>query len=251
MQNLAIMNNYEVTLILLVNPSRAQTRQIDFWRVFLFCAALVCTFAVMIAAIITTPTRQMYLTDLVKVVSPYVSELHIFNDLDRKGHWFNLERAIAFVTDKTKKNEWGLVMCDDVITIDSWMEHVDKIKHETKADFITLACSRKHVFTEQSLKKGFNEGVFPRCFYDHAFMIKNNNHFVQSAIKWAETINWKPKGRGLHLDVVLQEYLIAHNKKWAIATPSIFKHVGIVSECNHKIAETVAYIGNLKVGHVV
>lgn len=201
------------------------------------------------AGIITTPNRQSYLPDLVKLIAPKVDSLKIFNDLELQGHKFNLERMMTEMLDGAGKDEPILLMCDDVTTIPDWKERWEEIHSRAGQEIYIMMNRKRHLFTEENLKRGYVIGVFPGAFYDHAVIYINQQGFIKKMNDW-----WEDRGKSIinpklaiHYDNIIQEYLVDSRKKFAVTTPTLFNHIGDTkgkSVLKHQIGQSFNYIGN-------
>jgi len=199
----------------------------------------------MIAGIITTPNRQQYLYDLVKVICPFVDKLYIFNDKEHKGHTDNMKKCMTTCLHKARVNEPVLIMCDDVTTIPEWYRYFTELHNKAQHDIYTFMSRQSRLFTEENIQRGYVKGLFSRGFYDHAVMYINQFDLVERIDRWfmEKGKDQIPLVRQNHYDVIIQEYLIDTKREWVLTIPTLFDHIGGESNLSHDIGGSVNYLG--------
>lgn len=199
----------------------------------------------MIGGIITTPTRQQYLTGVVADVAPHMRELRIFNDEHRRGHWWNLERCATETLHAAGAGEPVFIGMDDTQAALGWHSTWQKIHREAQARVYVLFNRRRYIFRPENLERGWARGSWPGGFYDHAFIVVGWPTLFDDALRWYATGG---KGtmnphRAKHLDVVVQAFLVANGEPWVVTTPSLFDHIGHVSALGHDIGGSPHFAG--------
>jgi hypothetical protein len=199
----------------------------------------------MIAGIITTPNRQIYLKELVGLIAPQVDKLTIFNDEFMQGHTYNLGRAMHELLSTAKTGEQVLIMCDDVTTVPDWKQRFEAIHAEANGDIYCLFNRKPSVFTEDNLKRGWTKGVFLGGYYDHATIFINQQELSEEIRTWF-ALSGKysmDSKKQKHFDNVIQQYLVEHGKEWVVTTPTLFDHIGEKSTLGHNIGGSKFYVG--------
>jgi hypothetical protein len=198
----------------------------------------------MIAGIITTPKRQQYLMDLIKVIAPQVDKLIIYNDEEKRGHTWNYKRCVKETTALAKPNEPVLIMTDDVITVPDWRKRFEDLQKEIPNEIYTFFTRQKNLLKHSD--KGFYKACIPRGFYDQAIVYINQQDLMDNVDEWfikkGQFII--PEKRAKHFDVVIQSYLIDIGQEWVVTVPTLFDHIGAVSTLGHNIGGSIAYIGD-------
>lgn len=199
----------------------------------------------MIAGIITTPERQEYLGPLLRVVTPVAERTLIFNDTSHRGHWWNLERCVRATGEASGSDPVMLITTDDVIAPDDWWTRFLAIHAEAQGTIYTFMARQRHLFTDENMARGWWKGVQPRGFYDHAMLFIDRPRIMDEALDWLarEGHRLMPPARQLHLDVVLQDYLVHTRQPWVITVPTLFDHVGERSVMGHGVGHSYRYIG--------
>lgn len=197
----------------------------------------------MIAGVITTPNRQQYLYDLIPQIAPYVDKFFIFNDTQRQGHVFNLRRCMATVLPLAKENEPVLIMADDVTAVADWKNRFAQLRQEVDSPIYQFFTRQKHLLKFK--EKGYAQGIFKRGFYDHAFILINQQDLIPKIDTWFETRGKDliPEPRQKHYDVIIQEYLIDNQIEWVITVPTLFEHIGEISTLGHNIGGSICFAG--------
>ena len=205
----------------------------------------------MIAAIYTIPKRFELMRALKDKIKPSVDEVRIFMDGDYRGNWWNHQRTLSEMLPLAKNDEPVLIMTDDVTTVPDWRERWEKIHEAAGSEIYCLFTRKRHLFKEENLKRGFVTGVHLRGFYDQATIYINRPSLINDVIKWFNETGKQTKPflpplekRGNHLDVVIQEYLVAHNIEWTVTVPTLFDHLQVGSSLGHDIGGSPLYIGN-------
>jgi hypothetical protein len=197
----------------------------------------------MIAGVITTPNRQKYLNELIKLIAPKVDKFVIFNDLHRQGHTWNYKRCVREATAMAKTDEPVLIMTDDVITVPDWRDRWEELHYKVPNDIYTFFTRKPHMV--KYADAGYAKGCFPRGFYDQAVMYINQSNLIDKIEKWLPERGhlYMDSKRASHFDVVIQEYLIDTNQEWVVTVPTLFDHIGAESTLGHDIGGSIAYIG--------
>jgi hypothetical protein len=208
----------------------------------------------MIAGIIGVPTRIEMIKELRDIISPSVDSVDIFMDHQWKGHWWNLSRAICALTAKAKQGEPVLLMTDDAITVPDWRERWEIIHAKAGNTIYSLFSRQRFLFNDQNLLRGYITKCQHRGFYDLAFILIDKPNFIQDVQHWFDNGGKDTPPvirRQSHLDVVMQEYLIAHNIQWTISTPTIFDHRDSKSTMGHTIGFSPFYVGRKIIGEII
>lgn len=211
-----------------------------------------------VAAVITTPDRQMYLGPLLERLTPLCQEVRIFNDVHKWGHRYNYGRALKVMCREWHQEEGLdvqftagkhmpiLVCTDDMITVPDWLQRWQAIHEEAERSIYCLFSRKRSVFTPENIARGYHVGTPARGFYDAATIFINQPYLPWQADDWFEREgrHKMTAQRAKHWDVILQEYLIDQGKEWVTCTPSLFEHVGKISTMQHKIGGATVYVGN-------
>lgn len=199
------------------------------------------------AGIITTPDRQEYLPQLVKLISPQVDVLKIFNDEKKQGHTYNLSRCMEDMLDNAQNGEPILIMCDDVTTVPDWKARFLDLHYKANGEIYCFMNRRRHLFTEENKARGYVKGIFPGAYYDHATVFINQQGLIGRIRKWQAEVGNELLGEKFakHFDNVIQEYFVRNKQEWVVTTPTLFDHVGEVSALGHSIGGSPDYIGKI------
>jgi hypothetical protein len=200
----------------------------------------------MIAGIIGVPARKDIIKDLANTIEPSVDKLEIFMDYDRYGTWWNQARAIEKLTSEARPSEPVIIMTDDVITVADWRERWEQIHLKAQNTIYTLFSRQRFLFKPENINRGFITKCQAKGFYDQAMIFIDEPNFMQSVQTWFDGGGKNHPAvapRKKHLDVVIQEYLIAHNKPWTITTPTLFDHREVKSTLGHAVGKSPYYIG--------
>lgn len=200
----------------------------------------------MIAGIIGVPSRTDIIDDLAAIIRPSVDRLEIFMDYERRGTWWNQSRAVRQLTAQAAAGQPVLVMTDDAVTVPDWRERWERIHAKAQNDIYTLFTRQRFLFKEPNLSRGYVTKCQPRGFYDQAMIFIDKPNFMQSVQAWYEAGGKNHPAvapRKTHLDVVMQEYLIAHNMPWTITVPTIFDHRDVKSTLGHAVGKSPYYVG--------
>jgi len=197
----------------------------------------------MIAGVITTPNRQKYLNDLIKLIAPKVDKFVIFNDQHRQGHTWNYKRCVREATALAKTDEPVLIMTDDVTTVPDWRDRFEALQYKVPNDIYTFFTRQRHMIKYS--EAGYAKGCFARGFYDQAVIYINQQDLMDKVEAWfdekGKTI--MNPNRAKHFDVVVQDYLIDVGHEWVVTVPTLFDHIGEESTMGHDIGGSIAYIG--------
>lgn len=202
----------------------------------------------MIAGVITIPSRKLALEELRSLIAPSVDRFEVFTDEYRQGHWFNYARCMTAMLDAAKPGEPVLVMTDDATTVPDWRERWEWLHNKARNDIYVLFNRQRHLFNPENMARGYVTGCPLRGYYDQATIFINQHGLMTNVLRWFEhegKMHPRVRLRQKHLDVVVQEYLIAHNKQWTVSVPTLFDHKPIKSSLGHNVGGSPYYIGNL------
>jgi hypothetical protein len=202
------------------------------------------------AGIITIPGRPT-LPPLVELIEPSVDALEIFVDVDRRGHWWNLERCMRTVLPKAAVDEPVLILMDDATTVPDWRERWEKIHAEAQNDIYVMFARQRHLFTPENIARGWVTKSQKRGFYDLAAIFINRPTLMDDALRWYEATGKyeQPLARRIpppqrkHLDVVIQEFLLSQGTAFTITIPTLFDHMAAPSTLGHGVGGSPLYIG--------
>ena len=200
----------------------------------------------MIAGIIGVPSRVEMISELRDIISPSVDSVEVFMDHQRNGNWWNLSRAIATLTAQARQGEPVIIMTDDAITVPDWRERWERIHAQAQNSIYSLFSRQRFLFNQTNLFRGYITKCQARGFYDLAFILIDKPNFIQDVQHWFDSGGKDTPlviRRQSHLDVVMQQYLIAHNIQWTISLPTIFDHRESKSTMGHTIGGSPFYVG--------
>lgn len=200
----------------------------------------------MIAGIIGVPSRMKLIEENIKIIGRSVDRIEVFLDEERRGNWWNSSRAVTNLTAKARPSEPVMFLTDDAVTVPDWRERWEQVHHEAKNTMYTMFTRQKHLFTPENVKRGWVTKCQARGWYDVAWIVIDRPSFMQDVMEWfehggRELPSVKPRAR--HLDVVIQEYLIAHQLPWTITVPTLFDHRPVKSTLGHAIGQSPWYVG--------
>ena len=202
----------------------------------------------MIAGIIGVPSRIEIIEDLAAIIRPSVDHLEVFMDHERRGTWWNQARTIRALTAKAAPGEPVLIMTDDAITVPDWRERWERIHSQAHNSIYSLFTRQRFLFKDENVRRGYVTKCQPRGFYDQAFILIDQPGFMDKVQAWfdgggKDLPSVAP--RKTHLDVVMQEYLIAHNMPWTTSVPTIFDHRNVKSTLGHAVGVSPWYVGGI------
>lgn len=197
------------------------------------------------AAVITTPQRSQYRDALLAVLQPQVESVRLFVDEERRGNTWNLSRCMREMLDGAKADEPILITCDDVITVPDFRRRWERIHAEARNTVYTFMSRQRFLFKEANLRRGWVTKAQARGFYDHAVIYLNQHGLMDRIEAWFRSTGRYviPPARAKHLDVIIQDYFIDQNLPWTLSTPTLFDHVGTVSNLGHNIGGSPCYVG--------
>lgn len=184
--------------------------------------------------------------ELSSLIRPHVESLTVYMDYERRGCYWNTFRAIHSTNLRATPGQPALVMTDDAITVPDWRDRWEKIHSDAKADLYCLFSRQRHLFKPDSIERGYVKKIHPGGFYDHATIYIGQQRLIPSVESWyAKKGRWLPKiaAKSHHPDIMIQEYLIAHERPWVVATPTLFDHRPCKSTLGHDIGPSPCYIG--------
>lgn len=200
------------------------------------------------AGIITTPNRQDFLPDMVRLIAPYVDSLKIYNDVEMKGHTYNYRRCMDELLGSAEKDEQVLIATDDMTTIPNWYSYFQDLHLRAKSDIYCLFNRKGHIWSKPRLTYGAVKGVFPGAFYDAATVFINQQGLPGKIREWEKTHmdeELSPKLQK-HFDNVIQGYLVYTGTPWVVTVPTLFEHIGDKSSVlGHSVGRSYQYIGNV------
>ena len=167
-------------------------------------------------------------------------------DHDRRGTWWNQDRAIRSLTADAKPGQPVLLMTDDAVTVPDWRERWEAIHAKARNDIYTLFTRQRFLFTPKNIANGFVTKCQPRGFYDQAMIFIDKHDLMQSVQSWFDSGGKDSPAvapRRTHLDVVMQEYLIAHRMPWTVTVPTLFDHRDVKSTLGHSVGKSPHYVG--------
>lgn len=200
----------------------------------------------MIAGIIGVPSRARMIEDLAAVIRPSVDALEVFMDYDRRGTWWNQSRALRELSAKAAPGQPVLLMTDDAITVPDWRERWSRVHARARNSIYTLFTRQRFLFKEANLAAGYVTKCQARGFYDQAMIFIDRPDFMQSVETWFAAGGKDHPAvapRRSHLDVVMQEYLIAHKIPWTITVPTLFDHRDVKSTLGHSVGKSPYFVG--------
>jgi len=202
----------------------------------------------LVAGIVGVPQRAWMIEELRALVEPHVDSLVVYMDEERKGCLWNMHRAIQETAARARDGEAALVMTDDAITVPGWRDRYERIAQEVDAAAYCLFSRQRHVFKPENLARGYTYGVHRGGFYDLATVYIRQRTLIPRVRQWYATRGQFRKSvatRAHHPDILIQEYLVAHEIPWVVSAPSLFDHREGRSTIGHKIGRSPCYIGRL------
>lgn len=204
----------------------------------------------MIAATIAVRKREASVRALQELIAPHVREYVVYWDEEYQGHWWNLSRCMREVLAAAQPGEPALITCDDVITVPDWHARFEALRAKVQRQIYCLTANRSYLFKPANMERGYTVGTPARCYYDHAAVFYDLPTLMDDVLTWfaGPGATWpgitsRPAG---HLDIVIQEYLIAHGIEWVIPCPTIFNHLAnMKSTLGHIIAGSPCYVGDM------
>jgi hypothetical protein len=202
-----------------------------------------------IAAVMTTPHRQQYLPALLRILTPSVETTIVCTHLPSVGTF--LEQACRTwdtALRMAKPKEPVLICTDDVIAPRDWRERWEKMHAEACATRYALFTRQLTLMKPDNLDRGWVLTSHGNSFYDPAVVMIDQPDWIARVMAWFNS----PEGdvvkdwRRDHHDKIFQAYINARHLSYVVATPSLFEHVGEVSNPNlkHKIGRSALYVGD-------
>lgn len=200
------------------------------------------------AATISIPERREMVARLRAVLEPEVESYTIYEDVEHRGHYWNLRRCMTEMLATAPAGEPVLITCDDAITVPGWRRYWERMHAAANNTIYVLSVGYRYPFTPDNVARGYVTKRYARCYYDHAVILVNQPDLPGRVDRWllepAQADLFKHY-RCPWYDVAIQAYLVATGVVWTIATPTLFDHVGIgtLSSLGHIIRGSPDYIG--------
>lgn len=201
----------------------------------------------MIAGIVAVPSRAEAVEHIRLLIEPSVDQFLVFWDHDRRGTYWNQSRAYQDTLARAKPGEPVLMLTDDVTTVPDWRDRWEAIHAKARTSHYCLFTRRRHLLKPDNLKRGYVTALHPRGFYDQAVIVVDDPTFMDDALAWAKTVDQSSRyiaNRMKHLDVVMQDYLVAQDRPWTVTVPTLFDHRRIASTLGHTVGASPDYIGD-------
>lgn len=205
------------------------------------------------AGIMCVPKRVRLYSQLRKQLEADGIDVSLYVDHKREGGWNNFLRMMTEELDTAKPGELVFAFEDDVYTVPGWLDYFMAIHERAQGEIYVLYSRRPELATPENFERRYVTGVLPRAYYTTACAYIDQHGLMDRMMSWlnsggAET--FVPRSRLRHWDIVLQEYLIAHDIPWTVLTPCLFQH-------NHEVPSTLGhswssgsqyFIGDVKSG---
>lgn len=201
----------------------------------------------MIAAIMSVPRRAEAVQALRALIEPHVRDVLVFEDTAYQGQAWNYSRVLCGALPIAKTNEPVLVLTDDATTVPDWYAHWTALHAAARHDLYCLFTRQRHLFKPEYLATGYVKKVHKGGFYDQAAVFINKPSLGWDVAAWFARYGstWPGlRNRAQHYDVVVQEYLIAHDLPWVVSVPTLFDHrQDLKSVLGHRIGGSPRFIG--------
>lgn len=206
----------------------------------------------MIAAIMAVPKRQEAVAQLRALIEPFVSQVLVYEDTEYKGQPWNYSRVLCSALPIAKPNEPVLILTDDAVTVPDWYARWAALHTAARHDVYCLFTRQRHLFKPEHLARGYVKKVHKGGFYDQAAVFINRPSLGWDVADWLARYGatWPGlKNKTQHYDIVVQEYLIAHDIPWVVSVPTLFDHrQDLKSLLGHRIGGSPMYVGQVA-GH--
>lgn len=185
-----------------------------------------------------------YTKQLVDCLKPECSNIKLFIDKSKRGHFWNYRRMLKEMLTNAKKDEPILLCTDDVILPKGWKKYWENIHAKANNDIYGLFSRQRHLFNKENLKRGYVTKCQKRGLYDQAIIYINQQQLPQQVDEWyARNYELMGKHRRKHFDVVVQDAIVSTGKEYTILTPCLVNHIGVKSSLGHKVGGAVKYVG--------
>lgn len=193
--------------------------------------------------ITTTTKRPMYLSWLIEQLASYGIVPDLFIDDWSFGLIANKKRCYQDTLDKASKNDWvALLMEDDVLLCENFLQHLNYIESQTDTSLISLFCRQRHI--KKYCTNLFVSWVLKRCLYEPALLWKKDFGMYKDMWKYYEEklANTMREDRKNHHDEILETYLVENEIPWTVSMPTLVEHIWVISAMKHAIGKSILFM---------